>query len=263
MQLLAALDVYIFVGNDLSLSGRIIETGKNMKANITRSILIGALLTIALSFVPYVQFLTYPVRLFVTFIHEGGHALAALLTGGLPVALGVSPDASGVTLTRGGIGAVVNAAGYLGATLFGALILAALRRGLAPKKLLRVMAVSVALTLPLAFFGLVAAPGAFFALVTGIPIAGLLFLAASKLGRPNQELLVGFLGVQCVLNAFFDLRTLFLLSAQTNAHTDAQNMQQATLIPAIVWASLWMLSAVAILIGLVVRPMLSDLKSGR
>jgi hypothetical protein len=200
------------------------------------------------------------VRLFVTFIHEGGHALATLLTGGLPVALGVSPDASGVTLTRGGIGAIINAAGYLGATLFGALILAALRRGVAPKKLLGIMSLCVMATLPLALIGLVSAPGALFALVTGAPIAALLGLAASKLGRPNQELLVGFLGVQCVLNAFYDLKTPFLLSASTSVHTDAMNMQQATLIPAIVWASLWMISAVAILIGLVVRPMLKDMK---
>ncbi|MBB6052248.1 M50 family metallopeptidase [Armatimonas rosea] len=232
-----------------------------MKANTTRSILLGAVLTIALSFVPYAGFLTYPARLFVTFIHEGGHALAALLTGGLPTALGVSPDGSGVTLTRGGVGAVINAAGYLGATLFGALILAGLRRGIAPKRLLTVMGACVALTLPLAVFGLASAPGAWFALVTGVPIAGALLLAAKKLARPNQELLVGFLGVQCVLNAFYDLKTLFLLSAQTNVHTDAMNMQQATWIPAIVWASLWMVSAVVILIGLVIRPMLRDLKT--
>lgn len=232
-----------------------------MKANTSRSILIGALLTIALSFVPYAGFLTYPARLFVTFIHEGGHALAAVLTGGIPAALGVSPDGSGVTLTRGGIGAVINAAGYLGATLYGALLLALLRRGMAAQKLLLVMAGSVALTLPLALLGLVAAPGAFFALVTGVPIAAALFLAAKKLARPNQELLVGFLGVQCVLNAFYDLKTLFLLSAHTNTHTDAMNMQQATLIPAIVWASLWMVSAVAILVVLVIKPMLTEKKT--
>lgn len=234
-----------------------------MKANTSRSILIGALLTIALSFVPYAGFLTYPARLFVTFIHEGGHALATILTGGLPTALGVSPDGSGVTLSRGGIGAIINAAGYLGATLFGALLLAGLRRGLAPKKLLLAMALCVALTLPLALFGLISAPGAWFALVTGVPIAGALLLAANKLARPNQELLVGFLGVQCVLNAFYDLRTLFLLSAQTNVHTDAQNMAAATHIPAIFWASVWMVTAVVILIGLVIRPMLRETISKR
>ena len=234
-----------------------------MKANTSRSILIGALLTIALSFVPYAGFLTYPVRLFVTFIHEGGHALATVLTGGFPTALGVSPDTSGVTLTYGGIGAVINAAGYLGATLFGALVLAALRRGIAPKKLLWIMTGCVALTLPLAILGLAniqVAGGALFALVAGVPIALLLALAASKLGKPNQELLVGFLGVQCVLNAFYDLKTLFLLSTQTNVHTDAQNMQQATLIPAAVWATIWMGTAVVILWSLVLRPMLRDLK---
>ena len=233
-----------------------------MKANTSRSILIGALLTIALSFVPYAGFLTYPVRLFVTFIHEGGHALAGVLTGSAVHGLGVMPDASGVTLVAGGVGALVNSAGYLGATLFGALVLAALRRGVVPQKLLWIMTACVALTLPLAVLGLVTTPpSALFALVAGVPIALLLALAAKKLGRPNQELLVGFLGVQCVLNAFYDLKTLFLLSTQTNAHTDAMNMQQATLIPAAVWATIWMGTAVVILWSLVLRPMLRDLKT--
>lgn len=231
-----------------------------MKANTTRSILIGALLTLVLSFVPYAQYVTYPIRLFVTFIHEGGHALAGIVTGGSVAGLGVSPDASGVTLLRGGFGPLVNSAGYLGATLYGALVLAMLRRGVPAKKLLWLMSASVALTLPLAFIGLIGTPGAFFALVTGGPIALMLALAALKLEKSAQEMVVGFLGVQCVLNAFFDLRTLFLLSTLTNTHTDAMNMQQATLIPAAFWAVLWMGTALVMLWGIVLRPMLLEPK---
>lgn len=231
-----------------------------MKANTSRSILIGALLTIALSFVPYAQFLTYPVRLFVTFIHEGGHALAGLITGGSVLGLGVSPDASGVTLVRGGFGPLVNAAGYLGATLYGAVMLALLRRGVPAKRLLWAMAASVAFTLPLSLLGLVSTPGAFFALVTGGPLFLMLAFFAAKLDKTVQATLVGFLGVQCVMNAFYDLRTLFLLSANTNVHTDAMNMQLATLIPAVVWASVWMVTAVVILWAIVLKPILTDSK---
>ena len=32
--------------------------------------------------VPFFSFIAYPLRLFVTYVHEAGHSLAALLTGG-------------------------------------------------------------------------------------------------------------------------------------------------------------------------------------
>jgi hypothetical protein len=62
---------------------------------------------------------------------------------------------------------------------------------------------------------------------------------------------LSFLAVQCCLNAFYDLKTLFLISATTNLHSDAVNMQEATMIPAIVWASFWIiLSILALAFGL-------------
>ena len=43
-------------------------------------LLVATALTIVISYMPFGEFVVYPLRLFVTFIHEGGHALAALLT---------------------------------------------------------------------------------------------------------------------------------------------------------------------------------------
>ena len=63
--------------------------------------------------------LLWPVNLFVTFIHEAGHALAALLTGGQVQGFTVSPNGSGVAVTAGGYPALILPAGYLGAALFG------------------------------------------------------------------------------------------------------------------------------------------------
>ncbi|MCY3833504.1 MAG: M50 family metallopeptidase [Chloroflexi bacterium] len=63
--------------------------------------------------------LLWPVRLFVTFVHEAGHSLAALLTGGEVIGFTVSPDGSGLATTRGGYNALILPAGYLGAALFG------------------------------------------------------------------------------------------------------------------------------------------------
>ena len=66
--------------------------------------------------------LLWPVRLFVTFIHEAGHALAALITGGEIIGFTVSPNGSGLARTAGGYPALILPAGYLGAALFGSLL---------------------------------------------------------------------------------------------------------------------------------------------
>ena len=48
--------------------------------------------TICLNFVPYSEFLLYPLRLFVTFVHESGHALASLLWAATCLRVSVAPE---------------------------------------------------------------------------------------------------------------------------------------------------------------------------
>ena len=66
--------------------------------------------------------LLWPVRLFVTFVHEAGHSLAALITGGEVIGFTISPNGSGLARTAGGYPALILPAGYLGAALFGSLL---------------------------------------------------------------------------------------------------------------------------------------------
>lgn len=63
--------------------------------------------------------LLYPVTLLVTFLHEFGHALGALLTGGEVSGMQINPDGSGYTITRGGNAGVVLIGGYLGSAVLG------------------------------------------------------------------------------------------------------------------------------------------------
>ncbi|MEM8906412.1 MAG: M50 family metallopeptidase [Bacteroidota bacterium] len=69
------------------------------------------------------QQLMYPIVLLVTFLHEFGHALGALITGGEVVALQVSSDGSGFATTRGGNIAIILMGGYLGSAILGNLLL--------------------------------------------------------------------------------------------------------------------------------------------
>ena len=57
------------------------------------------------------------------------------------------------------------------------------------------------------------------------------------------------IAVQCVLNALFDLKTVFFLSSPfaPSVPTDAVNMSNATGFPAILWAGIWIVAALGIL----------------
>ncbi len=68
------------------------------------------------------QIILKPINLFVTYLHEFGHAFGALITGGEVVSLVVNEDGSGVTTTRGGSKTVILMGGYIGSAIFGNLL---------------------------------------------------------------------------------------------------------------------------------------------
>ncbi len=196
------------------------------------TLLLACAASVALWYVPYASALLYPVRLFVTFIHEGGHALAATLTGGVAERIFIQPDASGVTQALGGWGIAIVMAGYLGATAYGALLLTLARRpGLARLALGLSGSIMVLLDLFLVRNG--------FGWGWGIAIAAGLLLSALRLPARAAELTAMFLGVQCVLNALFDLKTLVGLSVPGGPVSDAVLMSQIIPLPPVVWAVLW------------------------
>ena len=223
------------------------------------TLLLAAILSIALWFIPFAEILSYPFRIFVTFIHEGGHALAALATGNSVQSLSVAMNGSGETYTtQGGLISqmVVSSAGYLGAMTYGALLLVLIRRSVAARLVLVGSAgVVFALT---TIFGVVkpimagtwgTLAGLPFTLAAGLIISAGLFAVARFASARVATFLVSFLAVQCVLNALLDLKTVFFLSSPfvTTVPTDAVNMANATGIPALFWSVLWIATSVLIL----------------
>ena len=216
------------------------------RAALGRLLLVSAL-SVVLSLVPVLSAVLYPLRLFVTFIHEGSHALTAVLTGGQVAQIAVQPDASGVTLTSGGFEPIIVMAGYLGAASYGALMLALARR---PGTARVILGLSGVITALLDVF--LVRNG--FGFGWGLAIAAGLLLASARLPAKAAELAAMFLGVQCVLNSLSDLRTLVGLSTLANGPvSDAVLMSQIIPLPPIVWAVLWGLISLGVL-GLALRP---------
>lgn len=207
--------------------------------------LLGAsVLTIAFSYLPLAWVLVYPIRLFVTFIHEGGHAIAAFLTLGQVERLHVFLDASGETLTRGGFPPAIASAGYLTSTAFGVALLVL---GSYTTRAKAALTACAGLVLLITVF----LAGDWGTWAMGIGLASGLIVIATISNTDFAHFFLSFLAVQCCLNAFLDLRTLFVLSTTTTVHSDAATMQQMTMIPATVWAVSWMvISLFALIVAL-------------
>ena len=212
-----------------------------------RALVASLVASLVLHFIPGVHWVTYPLRLLVTFIHEGSHALATILTGGSVHAISIEPNGSGITLSAGGFNPIIASAGYLGATLYGAFILWMLRKGAHGSRLLGLTAVFVALST----VGGLLHP---FTLLTGLLITAALMGLATKLPRHAANWAASFVGAQFAMNALLDLNTLWVLSVSDSTPTDAQNMFKMTMIPAGFWATLWLGMSLWILWRMVIRP---------
>jgi len=200
-----------------------------------------AAVSLVLSLSPWGPLALYPFRLFTTWVHECGHAVATVLVGGSVQAITIAPDTSGLTLglvpssilARG----LVASAGYLGASLVGCLLTAATRVERWAHTILLAAGACLLLT---AVLWMRNAFGFVVVLAWGAALVALGRRGASDAAR----FVLGLLAVQVALNAVFDLRVLFLV---TGGASDAQTMARLFLLPAWLWAAAWMVLSVAML----------------
>ncbi len=210
---------------------------------------------------PIFGYISYPLQLFATFIHESSHALAAFITGNKVTSLTVSPDTSGAVWSSGSglSGLFISSAGYLGATAFGTALLAWIRFGKSPRAALYfsgglVGAMTIVFGFILPFWTLLETTtfgGVVFTVVSGVILSASLFAIARYAPVRWAHFALAVLSVQCLLNAFFSLKDLFVITASSDQHTDAANMAAATGIPGLVWVLIWFaISVVMITLGL-------------
>lgn len=199
-------------------------------------------------FVPVAAYVVYPLQLFATFVHEGGHALAAFITGNSVSSLTVSPDTSGMVWSQasGFSGLLISSAGYLGTTAFGTLLLVWMRYSFSSRLALYFSAGFVGMMTFV--FGFIAP---FWNLLSNVTFGSVAFtifsgavltIALAAIGKFASlkwvNFALAFLSVQCLLNALFSLKSLFVVSA-SGGTSDAANMAAATGIPSLIWVFLW------------------------
>jgi hypothetical protein len=190
----------------------------------------------------------WPLKVLVVMVHEGGHALATLLTGGAVDRVTLAALESDACLSRLPSGVVaqvaVYSAGYVGSALAGAFLLLATFRFRLRRLVLGVACVG------LAVMGVLYA-GDSVTLGLCLGTALMLGLAARYLPEGGVDMLNLFLAAFTALYVAFDLRS-DLWSGAIRSVSDAALLADLTPVPTWAWAALWSFVSLALL-GLFAR----------
>jgi hypothetical protein len=220
-------------------------------------VLVALVLVFVLWNVRQLEFILYPLRLFVTYVHESGHGLMSLLTGGRFAGFVVNPDTSGLATTLGGSRALILPAGYLGAAFFGALLFYLVNTR--PYSRTFSILLGIGLMLLSVLFTQVLST----AFVVGL-LSGLALIALGWKANGAVNLLVlDVLAIVTGLNAVLDLLDLIRFSNASIGpvmnDAAAFSREIAPIVPGAIWALVWALIAVAMLLTAVwysvVRPL--------
>jgi Peptidase M50B-like len=171
-----------------------------MANNILLRIFIILIIYLGLRFLggAYGQMILYPITILVTFLHELGHALGALLTGGEVLSIEINSDGSGMTTSRGGSRAITLMGGYIGSAILGnVLFFIGAKNGLWAKIGLNMLA-AVMVIVGFIWFGGLYSTG--FLLVFAL----VLFFIANKTMFDREVLM--FLGLACLFHIVQDFR---------------------------------------------------------
>ncbi len=193
--------------------------------------------------IPQLDFLLYPFRLFVTFVHEAGHSLMAAFTGGQVLEFTVFGNGTGIATTAGGNRFLILPAGYLGAAFFGAVLFYMVNTLPFPRKISLVVGT---LMIVVALFMRASGIALLIGILTGLALIFLGLRATVSLNMFVLNMLATLTG----LNAVLDLIFLVQNSSATLGvlRNDAAAFAELTPgIPAVIWALIWAILAVFML----------------
>ncbi len=231
----------------------------------TRALLVSIALAAVISVFFWHTLPVYPFRLLVTLLHESSHALMAKLLGGKVVSVTISPTEGGLTQSLFPAsrldGMLVASAGYVGSSLWGALLLVAAGRMRSGRAILWTLVVWMWLVVllwvpfkPPANTGSAiqhatgyAQTDGLFTMAFAIPLGLVLGLVAWKAPLWLRRATVVWIATMSCLAALEGIKGLFGYGL-AGSSSDADAMQHLTHIPAAFWAGLWMLLSLAAMI---------------
>jgi hypothetical protein len=192
--------------------------------------------------VPFLREVLLPVMYLNTHLHELSHAIVTKLTGGEVTKIIVNADGSGETPVLGGQIFLIASAGYVGSSIFGAIMIALGNMEKSAKRALS------ALALLLTFSIVVWVRGDTTGIIAGLVWIVILVGVVSFVKGTPLMFVCQFLGLQMCLNSLLAVFSLVQLTVATEAHSDASILESLTGIPAILWALIWSMMSIVLVV---------------
>ena len=198
--------------------------------------LIGIFIVIALLWNTQV---VYPLKIFVVFMHEVSHGLAAIATGGSIKEIQIVAQEGGHAITAGGSRFWILTAGYLGSLMWGGLILILAARTQLSKLISAVIGMGMIL---ISLFYLRNTFGFLF----GIGFGGALIVVGRLLPESINEWLLRVIGFTSCLYAILDIKSDVIDRAHLRSDARMLHEEITPYIPTVVWGVLWMVIAIVV-----------------
>ena len=180
----------------------------------------------------------YPLKIFVVFLHEVSHGIAAVATGGSIRGIEISSSQGGVCQCGGGIRFVTLTAGYLGSLSWGVgmLLVVSVKKiwHLVTLVGLAVLVLTVSLMYIDGGFGMT------FGVLFGLALLGI----AKYLPSEIQTITLTVMGLTSCLYAVWDIKSDVI--DRPGIRSDASMLADLTGVPTVLWGVLWIGISVAV-----------------
>lgn len=173
----------------------------------------------------------YPVKIFVVFLHEVSHGIAAVLTGGYIDRITLEAAQGGACYCPGGNAFLTLTAGYLGSLLWGCLlVIGALKLGKWSRSLAAIIGVATALLTVFYVRGS-------FGLVFGLLFALFMLTSARFLPGAVNRVIIVMLGLTSCMYALLDIKSDVI--DRPELRSDARMLAELTGVPTMAWGVIW------------------------
>lgn len=221
-----------------------------------RTVAVALLASLLLWNLPFGGLLLYPFKLLATWLHEMSHGLVMLVTGNGLDRVVIYRDTSGLAHAKDQAGptalAFIAAAGYMGTSLWGALLLVVTPTARSARVAMLALAGVLALS---AIFVIATPPDDAFGLWAVGGMAAVFATSAIVLPGRWRVAVAHFIAAQSCVNALLDIRVLFRPQQIVNGiptESDAHSMARATFGTTepwalYLWAGLWLAWSLVVL----------------